>query len=68
MKLPYGMLFIFRQSGSKINVDKRELILCEDCKYWDCENEECHNQTFDIDQGCTHPHMYADDFCSLGEK
>lgn len=44
----------------------QEIVRCKDCKYWVCKEVEGH-----IDEhycGLLAEDMYADDFCSRGER
>ena len=51
-------------------VDAVEVVRCKDCKHWLHMEDgfgDCTNGRFHLD-GHADPSMYADDFCSCGER
>lgn len=76
-QIPDGWIFIphmkpnFKDNQAivDITVDRRELIMCRNCKYWDEERHECENfdivdPSFDIITWKTAPDWY----CADGER
>lgn len=70
-RLPDGWVFITKISGPKVNdgkcyadvsVDERELVMCKNCRYYDCEDQFC------TVYGMMLSHTDGNWFCADGER
>lgn len=62
MKCPSGLILIFHQRKTGIDVEKKELILCEDCVFNNDNLCEWH-----YGKGYTWV-VADDDYCSVGKR
>ena len=61
---PFGWMFFPRATATTIDIDRKPIVLCQDCKQWDEAGGMMGRGWCGYQMKCTGPHY----FCADGKK